>query len=94
MARNSSVIKSYLRLYTREQIDAALRKALDDFASGVKFTSHSWDGTSSTAVLTGKPEDLINTLESCLAALDADPGARKALPRNAFVRADFSQLQS
>ena len=81
-----------MRLYTRDQIEAALKKALDDFASGVKFTSHSWDGTSTTAVLTGRPEDLIDMLNACLDALDA--GTTAPPPRSIFVAADFRRLKS
>jgi hypothetical protein len=92
MARNSSVIKSYIRLYTRNQIEAALKKALDDFATGAKFTSHSWDGTSTTATLTGRPEDLIDILNACLEAIDAEQTT--APPRSIFVGADFSKLKS
>ena len=85
---NSKLIKAYLRLYTREQIETALRAALADHAAGVKITNHSWDGTSTGGQLVGSPESLIETLESTLQAMDNDG---QIVPRSLMTHADFSR---
>jgi hypothetical protein len=86
--RNSNVIKAYLRLYTRDQIEAALRAALADHAAGVKVTNHSWDGTSTGAQLIGNTDHLIETLDGCLQALD---NGGQIPRRTLMTHADFSR---
>lgn len=88
MVPKSNVIKAYLRLYSREQIESALSQALADHAAGVKITNHSWDGSSTGAQIVGAPETLIETLELCLQALDNGGTVPR---RNVMVMSDFSR---
>jgi hypothetical protein len=88
---NSKIIRAYLRLYTREQIETALRGALADHAAGVKITNHSWDGTSTGAQLTGSPDHVIEILEDCLAALD---NGGTTPPRSLMTHMDFRRERS
>jgi hypothetical protein len=72
MAVSQNVIDAYLRLYTREQIESALREALADRASGVQVTQASFqDGGGSGVVIPGDPNEVIVILELCLKTLDS-----------------------
>jgi hypothetical protein len=64
-------VKSYLRLYSQEQIEAALRVALADQASGVTITGISGDGGSTNGVINGHTDQIISILNACLERLDA-----------------------
>lgn len=84
---NPVVVNAYLARYTREQIEAALDKALANHASGVVVTSLNFEGASSSGVLTGNTENLIETFTACLAAKDANETTVAA--RQAFVPVVF-----
>jgi len=91
--KNQNVINAYLRIYTRPQIQSALSAALADHAAGVKITSHSWDGTNTGAQISGQTEDIIETLEACLQALDTSSTATAPLTRNILHVSDFSRCK-
>lgn len=81
MAVSRSVIDAYKRLYTRAQLETALRKALDDRASGVLVTQVNFqDGGGSGQMIGGDPNEVIEILEAVLKVLDAGDGATTAPP--------------
>ena len=79
---DSVIVDAYLRIYSRAEIEAALRAALENHASGVTITSLSHEGGGSSGLLNGKTEDIIAILEACLARLDAedDDGSEESSP--------------
>jgi hypothetical protein len=64
-------VKSYLRLYSRADIETALKSALADQASGVTITGVSGDGGSTTGMINGNTDQIISILNACLERLDA-----------------------
>lgn len=71
---NQDVVDAYALLYTKEQLEAALKKALAARAGGVTIVSINFEGGGHQGVISGNPEQIISEL---LAALDiknaADP---------------------
>jgi len=67
-----TIIRAYLRRYTRTQLETALDQALADHASGVRLTTTSFASGSASGQIVGKPEELIEILEAALQALDDD----------------------
>jgi hypothetical protein len=67
---NPTVVKAYLRLYTRTQLETALTQALADHASGVTLTATSFGDGQTSGQITGKPEDIIDIIETALQVLD------------------------
>jgi hypothetical protein len=84
---NPTVVQAYLRLYTRTQLEEALRQALADHAAGVTITSTSFGDGQTSGQISGRPEEVIAILETCLQILDGT--ARANAPLAAAV--GFSQ---
>lgn len=63
---SDAIIRAYCRLYSKAQLEEALREALANFSSGVVVTNVSWEGGSTGGQLSGKSEELIPILEACL----------------------------
>jgi hypothetical protein len=66
-----TLVRAYLRRYTRAQIEQALDAALADHASGVRITSTSFGSGTTAGTISGSTEAIIEILEAALAALDA-----------------------
>jgi len=67
MAVNQSVVDAYVRLYTTEQLEAALQQALSDFTSGVQITQVTFEGGGASGQsIQGSPGMLIEHLEEAL----------------------------
>jgi hypothetical protein len=76
MAVSRSVIDAYKRLYNRAEVEAALKQALNDRASGVQVTQINFqDGGGSGQMIGGDPNEVIETLELVLQAMDAGENA-------------------
>lgn len=84
---NPVIVNAYLARYTQQQIETALDKALKNFESGVVVTSLSFEGGASSGAVTGKTEEIIETLTACLQCL-AD-GQSSVPERQAFVPVAF-----
>jgi hypothetical protein len=76
---NPSVIRAYLRTYSESQLEEILQQALRDHAAGVRITSVSFEGGSSSGTMTGTPHQLIEDMMACLDALTA--GQTSPIPR-------------
>lgn len=75
MAASETVIRAYLRIYSKAQLKEALAIALNDRASGVVVTQVNFsEGGGSGAPIQGSPNEIIEILELCLQRLD-DPTA-------------------
>lgn len=73
MAVSRTVILAYKRLYSRPQVEAALRQALADRAAGVLVTQVNFqDGGGSGQMIGGDPNEVIEILELTLQAMEAD----------------------
>lgn len=92
MPVSQQVVDAYIRLYTREQLETALAKALSDRATGVQVTQVSFqDGGGSGQVIAGDPNEIIETMEICLKRLD---GALSAGPPPLASAINFSFRRS
>lgn len=80
------VIRAYLRRYSRKQIETALDQALKDHAAGVRITSLSFEGGSSSGTMTATPEHIIELMTECLELLDADRDGPAPRPIGSIVR--------
>ncbi len=67
------IVAAYCRIYSREQLEAALRTALDNLASGVVVTKVSYEGGSTEGVIAGDTGELIAILNECLDTMDGKP---------------------
>lgn len=73
MAVSRTIIAAYKRCYTRAELQAALKIALNDRASGVQVTQVNFqDGGGSGQMITGDPNEVCEILEICLQELDGD----------------------
>jgi hypothetical protein len=71
MAVSPHVISAYKRLYSRAELEAALKQALNDRAAGVVVTQiNLQDGGGAGQMIQGDPNEIIETLEICLQQLD------------------------
>lgn len=85
VAASETVIRAYLRIYSKPQLEAALTAALNDRASGVLVTQVSFsEGGGSGQLIQGDPNEVIEVLELCLQRLD-DPSAASQKPLAAAV---------
>jgi hypothetical protein len=76
---NPTVVQAYLRLYTRTQLEEALRNALADHAAGVTITSTSFGDGQTSGQISGRPEEVIAILETALQTLDGTTTANAPL---------------
>ncbi len=71
MPVSRTVISAYTRVYSREQLEAALRIALDDRAAGVLVTQANFENGGGTGqMIQGDPNEVIEIIETCLQELD------------------------
>lgn len=71
MALSRHVIAAYKRIYTKDQLTAALTQALNDRAAGVVVTQVNFqEGGGSGQMIQGDPNEIIEILEIALAELD------------------------
>lgn len=82
----SRIVDAYIRLYTRAQMESALRQALEDYATGKTITSISFEGSSTSAALRGAPERIIGVLESALERLDLGYAPPQVVSQNFSCR--------
>jgi hypothetical protein len=85
---NQDVVDAYARLYTVEQLDAALRQALAARAGGVTVVSIQFEGGGHQGVISGNPEEIIGELMSAIDLKEAAGGAADLPTRVAHM--DFS----
>lgn len=72
MAVSSIVIRGYQRIYTKPELELALRTALNDRASGVIVTQVNFqDGGGSGQVIQGDPNELIEILTLAIEGYDS-----------------------
>lgn len=71
---NQDVVDAYALLYTREQLEAALKKALAARAGGVTVVSINFEGGGHQGVISGAPEQIISELLSALEIKTAASG--------------------
>lgn len=67
-------VEAYCLRYSKEQIETALDRALNDRASGVTITEVSYEGGSTRGVISGEPSYLIAVLNACLKRLGGVAG--------------------
>jgi len=72
---NQDVVDAYALLYTKEQLEAALKKALDARGRGVTVVSIQFEGGGHQGVLSGNPEQIISELLSALEIKSATSAA-------------------
>lgn len=74
------MIAAYLRIYTPAELKSALAQALNDRASGVVVTQINFqDGGGAGQVISGDPNEVIETLELCLQRLEGRDNGPKPL---------------
>lgn len=85
MAASQVVISAYIRLYSKSQLEAALRIALHDRASGVVMTQVNFqDGGGSGTPIVGDPNEVIEILELALRQIEG--GSTQPKPMMAAVQ--------
>ena len=62
MAADTTIAKTFAELYTLDQIETALRAALDDYKANVVMTSANLGGHGTSGQINGRTEDVVATL--------------------------------